>query len=498
MRSPSNTPHYDGGKQPSRRRFLAGAGLALGLTGASGCAVQPRAAGGAAKPNILFILADDLGHHQTAPYGSAYFETPVLRSFARQGMLFSNAYAAAPICSPTRASILTGKSPARLHLTNYIPGASYPYAKLRIPEWRPFLPMEELTLAEILNGAGYTCGHFGKWHLNEDKDYRPGRPGDPGSQGFLDVLTTEKPESDQDPCGDAHNVARITQQAIGFLRARRAGPFFCYVAHNSIHRPEMECAGAVAKYASKPGANAELGNNPVEAAMMETLDRGIGTLLSALDELGLREKTIVVFFSDNGPLHGFRARKPLFGGKGDLYEGGIRVPMIVRWPGVIKPGTTCEEPVISSDFLPTFAAAAGAQTPAGMDGVSLLPLWRGDGKPDRDALCFHYPHYHRLNSSNPPMSHPVAPHGAIRQGRFKLIEWFESSVANPEDPRGYSLFDLQTDPGESRDIAADQPETVRRLASRLRAWRQETGAQMPTMNPDHDPLRASWRHAGRE
>ncbi len=481
----------------SRRQFLPLAGAALGAIALSGCMSKAQHGNTTKPPNILFVLADDLGLHQVQPFGDPYFESPHIAAFAREGMCFTEAYAAAPICSPTRASIMTGKAPARLHLTNYIPGAPFPYAKLRIPDWAPKLALAETTIAELLSAHGYTCGHFGKWHLNADKNYEPGRPGDPGSQGFHDVLTTEKPESNADPCADAHNVEKITHHAIEFMRTHRDEPFFCYVSHNSIHRPELECADAVARYASKPASDAALGRNPVEAAMMETLDRGVGKILKAVDDLGLRERTLVIFFSDNGPLHGFHARKPLYGGKGDLYEGGIRVPLIVRWPGVIAPGSTCTEPVISTDFFRTLGAIAGAEAPSGVDGLSLLPLFRNEGKLGRDALFFHYPHYHRLTSDTPPMEHPVTPHGAIRSGKFKLIEWFEESLANPASPRAYSLFDLEDDPGEARDLSNSDPVTTRRLARRLREWRESVGAQMPTLNAAYDPARANWRHADR-
>ena len=485
------------GPTPSRRQFLHCAGSALGVSLLAGCETKRQSGAVAKPPNILFILADDLGYHQVQPFGDPYFESPNIAAFAKEGMRFTDAYAAAPICSPTRASLMTGKAPARLHLTNYIPGAPFPYAKLLIPDWTPRLALEETTVAELLLSNGYTCGHFGKWHLNSDKSYEPGRPGDPGSQGFHDVLTTEKPDSDHDPCADAHNVEKITQHAIEFMRAQRDRPFFCYVSHNSIHRPELECTDAIAKYATKPASDAAQGRNPVEAAMMETLDRSVGKVLSAVDELGFRENTVVIFFSDNGPLHGFNARKPYYGGKGDLYEGGIRVPMIVRWPGVVKSGTVCSEPVISNDFFPTLGTIAQVAAPTGLDGVSLLPLFKSEGPLSRDALFFHYPHYHRLTSDTPTMEHPVAPHGAVRAGKYKLIEWFEESLPNPASPRAYSLFDLDADPGEAHDLSAKDPETTTRLAARLRDWRESVGAQMPTLNPAHDPARETWRQADR-
>ena len=467
-----------------RRRFL---GL-LGV-GVAGMTWPCRGwAGSGRKPNIVFVLADDLGWRQIGCYGNDFYETPNIDRLASQGMRFTDAYAAAPVCSPTRASIMTGKYPARLHLTDFIPGSPYLFAKLKTPDWCKQLPLGEVTIPEVLKRAGYVCGHFGKWHLNKDKEYAPGRPGDPGSQGFDDVLTTHKPKSFEtakagaDPDYDAHHVNAITDRAIAFMQTRQDRPFFCYVTHNSIHRPEMEYAPRIVKYATKPEACNKTGNNPVLGAMVETLDRSVGRIMDTLDELDLTDNTILVFFADNGDLYGREGLKPLYGAKGDLYEGGIREPLIVRWPGVVECGSQCPELVSSIDFLPTFAEAAGVSGAAPeVDGISLLPALRQTGPLGRDTLYWHYPHYHSLG---------IAPSGAIREGKYKLIEWFEKSVDGIETQGALELFDLEKDLGERSNLALEMPQKAGQLYRKLLAWRKSVNAQEMERNADYDPARA--------
>lgn len=424
------------------------------------------------KPNIIFILADDLGQHQIGAYGSTFYETPNIDRLARNGMKFSNAYAASPVCSPTRASIMTGKYPARLHLTDYIPGRSSKNSKLITPDWKKELPLGEITIAEVLKDAGYATGHFGKWHLNKDKKYKLGRPGDPGSQGFDDVLTTHKPGAGPKSKfeEDWHHVWEITERSVGFIKKNKDQPFFCYVTHNSIHDPEIEKKSLIEKYAKNPGLKKLKTNNPKQAAMLETLDKSIGTILDTLEEMGLENNTLVVFNSDNGQ-KGSKEGKPFRGSKGDLYEAGIRMPLIIRWPGVVKPGTESAQFVISNDFFPTFANLAGGVSKAkDIDGISLLPVLRDSGaKLTRESLCWHYPHYHGLG---------IAPSGAIRKGRYKLIEWFEKSAYGEDG--AYELYDLMSDPAESRDLSVSMKDKTAKLKTELEAWRKQVGAQMMT------------------
>jgi arylsulfatase A-like enzyme len=446
------------------------------------------------KPNIVFILGDDMGYHQLAANGYPFYETPHLDQLASEGMRFTTAYAAAPICSPTRASIMTGKSPARLHITDYIPGNPFPYNKLKTPQMNMGLPLEEMTLAEMLKNQGYVCGHFGKWHLNKDKDYRPGRPGDPASQGFDEVLTTEKPDEEEtakagaDPEYDAHHVKEITDRSIAFMEKNKEKPFFCYVTHNSIHRPVMEYAPEIVEYAIKPEAGNKMGNNPVIGAMVERLDKNIGRLLGKIDELGLRENTLVVFLGDNGDLYGREGLKPHYGAKADLYEGGVRVPMLVRWPGQVEAGSVCGEMVTSDDFFPTLAEVTrySVDDPE-IDGISLLPALLQRSELGRDTLCWHYPHYHHLG---------VAPAGTIREGNYKLIEWFEKSILEGPDAEGaLQLFDLEKDPGERCDLSGQMPDKTKELYGKLIAWRKKVGAQEMVPNPGYERAREGWRQA---
>jgi uncharacterized sulfatase len=435
------------------------------------------------RPNIVFILADDLGWHQLGCYGSKFYETPNLDRLATEGMRFTDAYAAAPVCSPTRGSIMTGKYPARLHLTDFIKGGSPKDRKLLTPDWTPYLPMQQVTIAEALKAAGYTCGHFGKWHLNKDKNYKLGRPMDPGSQGFDDVLTTHKPGKGPKSIyeDDWHHVRQITERSIAFIEKNKDKPFFCYVTHNSIHRPEKEKEELIAKYRKKPNAdnNDKYGhNNPIQAAMLETLDKSVDTILKKLDEFGLSKNTIVVFFGDNGHL-GPKDSKPLRGSKSDLYEGGIRVPMIVRWPGVVEPGAKCKVPVTSVDFFPTLLETTGVKVAdPKVDGESLMPLLKQTGKLKRDTIYFHYPHYHGQS---------IAPGGAVRQGDYKLIEWFEKSIDGTDTPGALELFNLRKDLNEQHNLANLMPERVSELYNKLRTWRKKVGAQEMTRNPDYRP-----------
>ncbi len=467
----------------NRREFLGAAAAVLAFTAKTGQGTPQR------KPNILLILADDMGQHQVSCYGNPFYETPNIDRIAANGLKFTNGYAAAPVCSPTRASIMTGKYPARLHLTDYIPGSLYPYAKLKTPDWQKYLPVTEDLIPEMLAEAGYVSGHFGRWHLNRDKNYEPGRPGDPASQGFSDVLTIHKPNRSQaekagnDPDYDAHRVREVTDRAIDFMKHNAEKPFFCYVAHSSIHQPVMEYEPRVRKYADKPEAGSHRGNNPIIGAMVETMDNNVGRLLDMLEETGLTDNTLVVFVGDNGGYYGKQARKPLYGSKGDLYEGGVRVPFLMQWPGVIPEASECADLASTIDFLPTFAEMAGiAVKDAMVDGLSLMPAMTASAPLARDTLYWHYPHYHTLG---------IAPSGAIREGNYKLIEWFEKSMDGIDTPGALELFDLEKDPGESHDLAAEMPGKVRELYERLKAWRNNVGAQEMPLNPNYDPEHAN-------
>lgn len=435
----------------------------------------------ARPPNILLILADDLGWAQVGFNGSRYYATPNLDRLAAEGMSFINAYAAAPVCSPTRAALMSGQHSARVRLTNYIPGNAYPWARLCQPDWQKYLPLEVTTLPEVLAAGGYTTALFGKWHLA--KDYYPPASIEhgPDRQGFQETLITHKPDKSNDPENDAHNVEKLTQRTLRFLMRHRDEPFFLEVAHNSIHIEIMERKALVDKYREKPGSERPE-NSPVVAAMMETLDASVGRILAQLDALGLRENTVVIFYSDNGGLIRSAVQTPLRGGKGQLYEGGIRVPLIVRWPGVIAAGRTEPTPVTTVDFYPTFLEIAGIRPPADLrlDGLSFVSLLCGLAAPARRDLFWHFPHYHPAG---------LEPSGAVRSGDWKLIEFYERSLTGTGRPP--ELYDLRSDPGESRNLATIQPEKAAELAETLRAWRENIAAQMPVANPDFDATRAA-------
>jgi arylsulfatase A len=469
----------------NRRKFLNTMGKAtIGLAGSGallnfmhGCSAPQEK-----KWNIVFILSDDQGWNQVGYHGFKFYETPNIDRIAAEGMHFTDAYAAAPVCSPTRASIMTGKYPARLHITDYIPGSPYPYAKVINPQQVPPLSLDEVTIPEMLKQHGYVTGHFGKWHLNSDKEYQPGRPGDPASQGFDEVFTSVKPKEDDDPDKDAHHTIEITDRSLNFIEANKDRPFFCYVSYHAVHRPIMENEELVAKYQAKPGSN-EPHQNPIMGAMIERMDSGIGEILDKLNELKLAENTIVIFFSDNGGLEALQSQYPLRMGKATIYDGGLKVPLAIRWPGVVKPGSKCAIPVISNDFFPTSMEGIGIQySAAAIDGESLVPLLKGSGGLKRDAIYFHYPHYHHLG---------YKPASAVREGDYKLIEWYEPTLLGEENQ--ISLFNVREDVGETRDLSKQMPELAAKLREKLHQWRKAVGAREMSVNPNYNPEKVDWR-----
>jgi len=447
----------------NRRQFvkLVGFGAALRLSefGADALALSAKRPEKEIKlkPNFLFILADNLGWPQLGCYGSKFYETPNIDQLASEGIRFTDAYSAGPVCSPTRASIMTGRYPARLHITDYIPGDAFPFEKLKQPEWQKYLPLDEVTIAEVLKGAGYATASFGKWHLSVAKKPPESEQYDPDKQGFDEIVITEKPVSKQDPEKDAHNVDLITEKSLGFLERNKDKPFFLYVAHNTIHAPLMGKKNLIEKYKNKSGSDLPQ-NNPIIAAMLEELDSSVGKVLKKLNELKIVDKTIVIFVSDNGGLEKDAKQTPLRSGKANLYEGGIRVPLIVRWSGVTKPGSVCSEPVISADFFPTFVDILGLESkmPKQIDGVSIVPLLTQRGIFSRQAIYWHYPHYHSAG---------IGPCGAIRSGDYKLIEWFDETICGTDNR--YELYNLKEDIGEKNDLSKKMPRKVKELKRML-------------------------------
>lgn len=465
------------------RAALTSALMTLSAMTAPAAWAQSRGAKPAPRPNIVFILADDLAWNQVGYHGSKFYETPNIDSLAADGVQFTHAYAAAPVCSPTRSSIMTGKSPARTHITDYIPGSPYPHAILKTPYEVPSLPVEEVTIAEVLKSRGYVTGHFGKWHLGKDYNYAENRPGDPASQGFDEVLTTVKPEPDADPTKDAHHTIETTTRTLDFIDRHKSEPFFAYVAYHTVHRPIMERPELVAKYAAKPDVNAPV-NNAIMGAMIETMDKGVGEILERLKKYQLEKNTIVIFYSDNGGLELSQSQYPFRGGKSMVWEGGLRVPLAVRWTGTVKAHSKNDDLVTSDDFFPTFAELTGAKDlPNDIDGISMLSTLTGKQSNGRDTLYFHYPHYHHLG---------FKPGGAIRQGKYKLIEWYEGSIAGFGRP--YTLYNVEEDLDESDDLSGEMPKLVTEMAAKLKAWRKRVGAGEMTPNPKFEIKRAHWRY----
>jgi arylsulfatase A len=437
-----------------------------------------------ARPNVVLIVADDLGWADLGCYGSTYHETPHLDRLAGQGLKFNQAYAACPVCSPTRAALLTGRYPARLHLTDWLPGRpDRPDQKLNRPVIRQQLPLEETTIAESVRAVGYDTATMGKWHLGgpafwpEHQGFAVNvggtATGSPPGGYFRFKTPTMTARSD-----DEYLTDRLGDEAARYIDAHRDRPFFLYLPHYAVHTPLQAKKEKIAKYKAKPTAGSAQ-TNATYAAMMESLDDAVGRVLKALDDARLADRTVVIFTSDNGGLSvkegpgtPSTSNAPLRDGKGYLHEGGIRVPLIVRWPGVTKAGATTDVPASSQDLFPTVLTLAGTRPAAEVtiDGEDLVPVLRGEATVKRDALFWHYPHYSNQGGK---------PGGAIRQGNRKLIE-------NYEDGR-LELYDLAADPVEAHDLAADRPEEASRLRDLLAAWRASVDAQMPSPNPNYAP-----------
>ncbi len=432
-------------------------------------------------PNIVLIMADDLGWKDLHCYGNAKIDTPNIDRLAKQGLLFTDAYSASPVCTPTRAALMTGESPARLNITNHAGGHPPEFRKpgtnLITPIWLRHLPLQRVTLAEQLKQAGYATGFVGKWHLSHREDKEPPAEPElrPEHQGF-DVnmggchfggppsyFSPYKLPNLQAKTDGEYLPDRCADECINFIKSSTTNldrPFFLCWWNYSVHYPFQAPADLIAKYEMRKGPGVE---NPTYAAMIEGMDASIGKLLDAIDGQGLSEDTLVIFTSDNGP---FAANvKPLRAEKGHLYEGGIRVPMIVRWPGHVKPSTQTSTPVITMDIHATILAAANltavpSNTP---DGVSLRPMFEDGVELPRDAICFHYPNYafHKENRMG----------SAIRSGDFKLI-WFY-------DDDSVELYNLKVDISESRDVAKEMPDKAKLLRAELEQWLKETNASQP-------------------
>lgn len=416
------------------------------------------------RPNVLFILCDDLGISDLHCYGRTDHRTPHLDRLAGQGVRFTSALCAQPICSPSRAAILTGKTPARLHLTTYLPGRANSSAqKVLHPEIQMQVPLAEKMLPRYFKEAGYLCAAVGKWHVG-------GKGFGPLEHGF-DLYHPGQANTKPSPSEGGKGEYDLTAFAERFIETNRSRPFLLYLAHNTPHIP----------YTAQP-ARIQGNTNafePVYAAVIETLDDSVGRLLARLDALSLAQRTIVVFTSDNGGLHvpeGPHPRvthnSPFRAGKGFLYEGGIRIPLIVRWPGHVPAGRVISEPIINTDWIPTLLELAGRPAPSGLDGVSFAALLTGKGPAPKRNFFWHFPHYTNQGSR---------PGGAMRGGNLVLIDYYDTDA--PE------LYDVTLDISERRNLAGEQREQVGQMRAALDAWRLQVNAQTNRPNPNCDPSR---------
>jgi arylsulfatase A-like enzyme len=464
------------------------------------------------RPNIVFFLADDLGQRDLGCYGSAFYETPNLDRLAKDGVKFTDAYAACPVCSPTRASIMTGQWPQRTGVTDYIGAARTPRewkrnTKLLPAPYTDRLALDAPTLAKAMKAAGYATFFAGKWHLGPE-GWWPEKQGFDINMGGIDkggpyggkkyFSPYGNPRLPDGPDGE-HLPDRLAAETAKFMEANKDRPFFAFYSFYDVHTPLMAREDLRKKYEEK---RARLGlaekwgreherdvrldqDHAVYAAMVEAMDLAVGKVLAKLDELGLRENTLVIFTSDNGGLSTSEgwptSNRPLRGGKGWMYEGGIREPLLMRWPGVVKPGSVIGAPVSSPDFFPTLLEAAGAKPQPGqtLDGASLVPLLKGGSLPE-SAIFWHYPHYGNQGG---------APSAAVRRGDWKLIEWFEDGRVE--------LFNLAQDIGEQNNLAEKESKRAAQLRAELAAWQKQVGAKLPTPNPHYDASKPSGRAAKR-
>ncbi len=423
------------------------------------------------KMNVVLVMADDLGWMDLACQGNGILQTPELDRFASQGARFTDAYAAAPVCSPTRGAIMTGLAPARIHITQhgsdgkqFWPGNR----KVQPPTTNPTLPDGTVTLADTMRESGYATGFFGKWHLGRRKtdwpthhgfDVNVGGCGFGGPPTYFDPyrIPTLPPRKKGEYLTD-----RLADEAIEFLKREQSNPFFLCLWTYNPHYPFEAPSDQIAKYEGKEGPGLK---NPIYGGQISATDRAVGRVLDELDQLNLSDQTLVIFTSDNGGWSGATDNRPLRAGKGYLFEGGLRVPLIIRWPGVTEPGDIISTPAISMDITSTILDAAGVQADvtAKMDGVSLRPALES-GELERDAIYFHYPHF-AFHKANRPGS-------AIRSGSHKLILRYDDGEVE--------LYDLSYDIGEQRDLAATSPQLANQLTQKLLAWLESVGAGIPT------------------
>ncbi len=469
----------------SRREFLR---PALGLLAAGSRPARTRAAASGRPPNIVLFLVDDLGWADLGCQGSTFYKTPRIDRLAAEGIRFTSAYSACPVCSPSRAALMTGKQPGSVgftgHITAILRHRYKKHGRIVPPDDYMFLRRRETTLAEALKPAGYVSASIGKWHLGSEP-YWPEKQGfdlnvagydhgsppahfypyrDPGKEWNSAIPTLEGGKPGE------YLTDRLTDEAIRFIEGNAERPFFLYLTHYAVHTPLEAPAGLIRKYERKLRED-DSQFSAVYAAMVEKVDESLGRVLDAVERLGLRDDTVIVFTSDNGGEQAATRNAPLHEGKGHLYEGGIRVPLIVSLPGRGRAGAVSDTPVSLADLYPTIAELAGGQArPGATQGRSLTPLLDGGGGfPARD-LYWYYPHY------SPQAKRPGA---ALRSGRFKLIEHY--------DPPAVELYDIENDIGESRNLAEEDPRRAAEMQDKLSRWIEGNVPIRHRMNPDYDP-----------
>lgn len=445
----------------------------------------------ALKPNVIMILVDDLGWTDTTCYGSDLYQTPNVDELSRTGMRFTDAYSACTVCSPTRSSIMTGKNPANNNLTDWITGHVKPYAKLKSPNWKMHLTAEEITLAEAFKATGYKTVHIGKWHLGEESvswpenqgfdeniaGFRAGSPSAHGGGGYFSPYNN--PRLKDGPKGE-YLTERLAQEASQYIQstAKLKKPFFMNLWLYNVHTPLQARQEKIDKYTRLIQKGSQH-TNPVYAAMVEHMDDAVGTVMQAVKDAGIEDNTIIIFNSDNGGLRGnyennrqkVTSNYPLRSGKGDMYEGGVRVPMIIKWSRKIKAGQTSSSPIISHDIYPTLLdlCKIDVSKKQDIDGISLVPELLEGKTIQRDALYWHYPHYHLEGAK---------PYSAIRKGDWKLIFLYEESHAE--------LYNLRNDISERNNLAMTEKRKLAELMGDLRTWKKKIGAQLPVFNPNYN------------
>jgi arylsulfatase A len=470
--------------KPDRRevlQWMTAAAVALSVPGALAAPVK--------KPlNFVYIIIDDLGWSDTEPYGNKVIDTPNLARLAKESARFTEAYASCPVCSPSRASVMTGQYPARIGLTDFIPGTRQrPTARLITPDFLQHMPHEADNLAKALKTEGYTCGNVGKWHLGgegylpTDQGFDVNIAGDDRGHPASYFGPEQFPKMDLSS-GESLNE-RLGTEGAKYIEANKDNPFFLYAGHYAVHGPIQARPELVAKYRQRNTGVI----NPTYCALVESMDSAVGKVLAAIDKAGIRDHTVIFFTADHGGLrfegkapNPVTTNAPLRAGKGHVYEGGIRIPLLVSWPEVTRPGAVIDTPVCNIDWLPTVSRALNMDLSSPIDGVDVMPVLRGKKVAER-PLYWHYPHY------SPQGGNPA---GAVRVGDWKLIEFFDDSRLE--------LYNLKEDIGEKRNLVLREPKRAEEMHAILKQWRTSVSAKMPTPNPRYNPATADRGFPGEE